>query len=184
MSDTTDSDQTAAEFTEADFGFDGDMEETDSEKFQRLDTWKESQYIEKRMIPRGARAQSRLWFETGEINPNTGRGKNEYREERAFKKAASDLGRSMRVDFTHMTTGERAGQTLLRLMLQPKRVVTEEEKAKREKARKESLRKRQEEAAKAAADSGNAGAAPAAPPAAPSAAKKQAAPAATAANKS
>jgi hypothetical protein len=75
--------------------------------------------------------EARIRVTTGEIiqrgKSSRGRGKSELSDARAFQQAASDMDKGLRVGWRHQPDGT----TLLRMMIQPKRVFSEDTALKR-----------------------------------------------------
>ena len=83
------------------------------------------------LMSKPAGTEARIKVTTGEIiqkgKSSKGRGKAELSDARAFQTAASELDKGLRVGWRHQPDGT----TQLRMMIQPKRVFSEETQQKR-----------------------------------------------------
>lgn len=91
-------------------------------------------YVEfiKSLAEKGKGVEAKVSVVTGEIKTDgkqyRGRGRQELIDAKSFQEAANSLGYGLRVSARHQTTGK----TLLRMMIVPKRVFTDEQNANRE----------------------------------------------------
>lgn len=107
-----------------------EVDESGKGVFKKLDPAPYVKFVKELMVkPEGTEARIRVT--TGEIiqkgKSSRGRGKTELSDARAFQSAASELGKGLRVGWRHQPDGT----TLLRMMIQPKRVFSEETQRKR-----------------------------------------------------
>lgn len=101
--------------------------------FKKVDPTPYLNFI-KTLMTKAPGTEAAITVTTGEIivkgKSSRGRGKAELSDARAFQSAASSLDRGLRVGWRHQPDGT----TKLRMMLQPKRVFSEETQQKRNNA--------------------------------------------------
>ena len=91
-------------------------------------------YVEfiRSLAEKGKGMEAKVTVVTGEIKQDgkqfRGRGRQELIDSKSFQEAANSLGYGLRVSARHNTNGK----TLLRMMIVPKRVFTDEQNANRE----------------------------------------------------
>jgi hypothetical protein len=105
-------------------------EKTGKGVFKAVDTTPYVNFI-KQLQTKPAGTEARIAVITGEIitkgKSSKGRGKQEKRDAKNFADAASALGLGLRIGWRHLPDGK----TQLRMMLQPKRIFSDETSAKR-----------------------------------------------------
>jgi CubicO group peptidase (beta-lactamase class C family) len=98
--------------------------------FKKLDPAPYRKFVSE-LLTKPVGTEARIRVTTGEIiqkgKSSKGRGKAELSDARAFQQAASELDRGLRVGWRHQPDGT----TLLRMMIQPKRVFSDETAQKR-----------------------------------------------------
>jgi hypothetical protein len=113
------------EFEQKELGTDGEA------TFSRRDLTPYTEFITA-LAGRGKGVEAKVKVATGEIKRDgkqgRGRGKGELADSKAFQEAANSLGYGLRISARHLTDGS----TLLRMMIVPKRVFTDEQNANRE----------------------------------------------------
>lgn len=111
----------------------GEMTFSSAEKWTKTDLAPYREYLQK-LQAQGADQVGEFSTVTGEIvtkDGNTkGRGKQELSDERAFRRAASEMGVGLRYASRHVANG----MTAVRMMIQPKREFSAETAAKRDAA--------------------------------------------------
>lgn len=99
--------------------------------FSRRDLTPYIEFIQS-LAEKGKGVEAKVMVVTGEIKrdgkQNRGRGRQELADAKAFQEAANSQGYGLRVSSRHMTDGK----TLLRMMIVPKRVFTDEQNRNRE----------------------------------------------------